>query len=127
MNSSESLDRKDDALPNPIDAASDSGSGSPLYSIFTIPKPFHEHIGIIQRNAIASWLKLPQVAEVILLGDELGVADTANEMGAICLDQIEKSDRGVPLISDAFQKGAVTIYGTDFGLLQFGHHPFGRF
>ena len=29
-----------------------------MLTIFTIPKPFVGHIGVIQRNAIISWLNL---------------------------------------------------------------------
>ena len=53
----------------------------PLLTLFSAPKPFTDpHIATIQRNAIKSWTLLPD-AEVILLGEETGLAETANEMG----------------------------------------------
>jgi hypothetical protein len=46
-----------------------------MLTIFAIPKPFRGHIGVIQRNAICSWLELRQACEIILLGDDEGTAE----------------------------------------------------
>ena len=49
----------------------------PLITLFSAPKPFtNPHIAMIQRNAIKSWTLLPDV-EVILLGEEEGLAEAA--------------------------------------------------
>jgi hypothetical protein len=37
----------------------------PVLTIFTIRKPFAGHIGVIQRNAIASWLRCELRAAII--------------------------------------------------------------
>jgi len=51
----------------------------PLITFFSAPKPFtNPHIAMIQRNAIRSWTLLKDV-EIILLGDEIGLAEFAKE------------------------------------------------
>ncbi len=50
-------------------------------TIFTAPKPFtNPHIAVIQRNALQAWTRLEDV-EVLLIGDEPGIPETAREMG----------------------------------------------
>jgi hypothetical protein len=46
-------------------------------TIFAIPKPFIGQIGVIQKNAIASWTKLSPRPEIILFGDEIGTGAIA--------------------------------------------------
>jgi len=57
---------------------------------------------MIQRNAIKSWTLLPDV-DVILLGDEDGLAEVANEFGTKHIPNVECNEAGVPLISSMFQ------------------------
>jgi len=73
-----------------------------LITIFTIPKPFKGHVGIIQRNAIKSLIHLEPAAEIILMGDEEGVAETAREFNVKHISLIEKNEFGTPLLSSAF-------------------------
>lgn len=73
-----------------------------MLSFFTIPKPFTGHTGIIQRNAIQSWISLNLNSEVILLGDDHGVADIAAELGIKHIPDIDKNEYGTPLLSSAF-------------------------
>ncbi len=76
-----------------------------MITIFTVPKPFiDEHIKIIQKNAISSWLKLEPKCEIILVGDEKGVAETALEFGVKHLAGIKKNEFGTPILSDIFNK-----------------------
>ncbi len=46
-----------------------------MLTIFTTPKPFRGHIGVIQRNAIRSWTLLHPDIEIILFGDEEGTGE----------------------------------------------------
>lgn len=72
-------------------------------TLFSAPKPFTDpHIAVIQRNAIKSWTLLPDV-EVLLIGDEQGVAEIAKELGVQYLPGVQCSDNGTPLISSMFQ------------------------
>lgn len=73
-----------------------------MLSIFTIPKPFKGHNNIIQKNAIKSWIKLRPACEIILFGDDNGVAETAQELGVKHAPYIEKNEFGTPLLSSAF-------------------------
>ncbi|HUJ40903.1 MAG TPA: hypothetical protein VLW54_10175 [Candidatus Acidoferrales bacterium] len=52
-----------------------------MLTLFTTPKPFRGHIGTIQRNALASWVRLGAGVEVILFGDDEGAAEAARELG----------------------------------------------
>ncbi len=75
----------------------------PLITLFSAPKPFTDpHIAMIQRNAIQSWTLLPDV-EVILLGEETGLAETAKEFGVKHIPNVTWNEAGVPLISSMFQ------------------------
>lgn len=74
-------------------------------TIFTSPKPFtNPHIAVIQRNAIRSWVELGSEVQVILLGDETGVAELAAELGVIHIPEVKRNSSGTPLLSDMFQK-----------------------
>jgi len=72
-----------------------------MITIFTLPKPFKGHINIIQRNAVKSWMKLG--CEVILMGDDEGVRETADEFGLQHIGNIRKNNFGTPLLSSAFE------------------------
>lgn len=75
----------------------------PLLTIFTAPKPFTDpHIALIQRNAIRSWLALGEQVEVLLVGQEAGLAETAAELGVRHLPEVERNAYGTPLIRSIF-------------------------
>lgn len=73
-----------------------------MLTIFTIPKPFIGHIDIIQKNAIQSWLELDKDCEIILCGNEVGVAETAHKLKISHISEIERNEYGTPLIRSAF-------------------------
>lgn len=75
----------------------------PFLTLFSAPKPFTDpHIATIQRNAIQTWLRLPDV-EVILLGEEAGLAQAAAELGVRHLPEVARNASGTPLISSMFE------------------------
>jgi hypothetical protein len=75
----------------------------PLITLFSAPKPFTDpHIALIQRNAIKSWTLLPEV-EVLLLGEETGLAETARELSVKHIPNAARNESGTPLISSMFQ------------------------
>lgn len=74
-----------------------------LVTIFSIPKPFIGHIGIIQSNAIKSWVRLPG-CQVVLFGEEEGLAEAAVELGVRHVREISRNSHGTPLISEAFEQ-----------------------
>jgi hypothetical protein len=73
-----------------------------MLTIFTIPKPFVGHIGVIQRNAILSWLHLIPKCDIILFGDELGIQEIAQEFGIRHVPEIKKNEYGTPFLDDVF-------------------------
>ena len=74
-----------------------------LITLFSAPKPLIDpHIATIQRNAIQSWTLLPDV-EVILLGEETGLAEAAKELGVKHIPNVARSESDTPLISSMFQ------------------------
>jgi hypothetical protein len=72
-------------------------------TLFSAPKPFIDpHVAMIQRNAIKSWTLLPDT-EVILLGEETGLAKAARDLGVTHLSNVKRNESGTPLISSMFQ------------------------
>ncbi|MCH2113896.1 MAG: hypothetical protein MK171_03140 [Pirellulales bacterium] len=85
------------------DASTFGVDGTPV-SIFCAPKPFEGHIGVIQRNAIESWTRLEPRPQVILVGDEVGTAEVASEMGATRVPEVACNEFGTPQIDDIFRQ-----------------------
>jgi hypothetical protein len=75
-----------------------------VLTLFTIPKAFKGHIGVIQRNAIESWTQLRPRPEVILMGSDEGTAEVARELGLRHVPNVACSDHGTPLLSDMFRQ-----------------------
>jgi hypothetical protein len=76
---------------------------TPLITIFALPKPFGHDTDLIQRNAINSWVRLQPEVDVLLIGDEVGIAETAIELGVRHAGGIEFNEQGTPLVSSAFE------------------------
>ncbi len=75
-----------------------------MISIFTAPKPFtNPHIATIQRNAIRSWKAIG--ADVILVGDEDGIAEAAAELGVKHAPNVVCNSYGTPMIDSIFALG----------------------
>jgi hypothetical protein len=75
----------------------------PFLTLFSAPKPFtNPHIAMIQRNAIKSWTLLPDV-EIIVLGEEKGLAKVAAEFGVKHISSVACNESGTPLISSMFK------------------------
>lgn len=73
-----------------------------LITFFSAPKPFtNPHIATIQHNAIQSWTLLPDV-QVILLGDEMGLAEAARALHVKHIPNVACNPSGTPLISSMF-------------------------
>lgn len=78
-------------------------SPTPFITIFTAPKAFTDsHIATIQRNAIQSWSHLDPQVEVLLVGDEPGMAEVAVEYRLCQLPGVACSPGGTPLVSSIF-------------------------
>ncbi len=75
-----------------------------VFTLFTVPKPFRGHIGLIQENAIRSWTLLGAAHEVILFGDEEGIAEVAERLGVRHDPEIRCSKYGTPFVTSAFER-----------------------
>jgi hypothetical protein len=74
-------------------------------TIFTAPKPFtHPHINIIQRNALSAWTCLNDV-DVILIGDEPGIPEAAQEFGVRNVPGVERDEKGIPIVRSVMEIG----------------------
>jgi hypothetical protein len=72
-------------------------------TIFSAPKPFtNPHIDLIQRNAIRSWVELGPEVEVLLIGEEAGLAEAARNLGVRHLPDVRRNSYGTPLVSSMF-------------------------
>jgi hypothetical protein len=69
-----------------------------MVTIFATPKPFHGHIGLIQRNAIGSWMRIAPTPQIILFGDCEGARETAGEFGLEYVDGVEANEFGTPYL-----------------------------
>ncbi len=77
-----------------------------LLTIFTAPKPFTDpHIDLIQRNALKSWMALGEEVEVLMVGDEIGMAEVAAELHIAHRPDVRTNAHGTPLISSIFEIG----------------------
>src|SRR5713226_2135764 len=76
----------------------------PPLTILSMPKPFRNHIGIIQRNAITSWTMLRPRPEIYLFGEEEGVAEIAAELRISHLHDIARNEFGTPLLDDLLRR-----------------------
>ncbi|MSO96528.1 MAG: hypothetical protein EXQ81_12205 [Thermoleophilia bacterium] len=75
-------------------------------TIFSIPKPFIGKTAENQQTAVTSWCQLAPDVQVVLVGDDVGVAETARSAGAQHVGGVECSSRGTPYIDDAFSRVA---------------------
>ena len=74
-----------------------------MLTVFAIPKPFAGHVGVIQQNAVRSWLALRPDCQVLLCGDEPGSAQAARELGVERLPDVDTNEFGTPLLSSVFE------------------------
>lgn len=75
-----------------------------MITIFSVPKPFEGHIGIIQRNALDSWRNLCPDCEIILFGEDKGIEKNALEFNAIHEKNIEVNAYNTPFLNTIFYK-----------------------
>jgi len=72
--------------------------------LFSIPKAMTGEAECLQHNAFESWRRLGSVLDVVLVGDEAGVATAAREFGFVHVPKLKCNSLGTPLISDAFDQ-----------------------
>jgi hypothetical protein len=75
-----------------------------MLTIFTTPKPFRNHIDVIQRNALASWKSLWPSVEIIVFGAEEGAAKVCAEYGLRYEPKVETTHTGTKRIDWIFHR-----------------------
>lgn len=73
-------------------------------ALYTCPKPFEGHVGDIQTNALRSWTALEGSPELLVLGEDPGVAGIADELGIRHVPDVETNDQGTPLVDSLFAR-----------------------
>src|SRR6185503_14634018 len=73
-------------------------------TFFTVPKSFVGSTKIIQDNAIGSWKRLGSGCDIVLFGNDLGVANAAERHKTRHEPLTRRNELGTPLISDAFHR-----------------------
>lgn len=75
-----------------------------MLTIFSTPKVFKDQFAVIQRNAICSWTKLHPDLEIILFGNDEGVADLASDLNLRHIPEVARNKYGTPLLSNIFEQ-----------------------
>lgn len=93
-------------------------------TIFTVPKAFEGHIGLIQQNAIKSWTQLRPRPQIFLFGNETGLAEISQTLGVTHIPNIQFNEYGTPLLDGIFrqaqelaQNSILTYVNTDIILM----------
>lgn len=76
----------------------------PKITIFTIPKAFESHTGVIQTNAIKSWTLLNPKPQIILFGNDKGIDKTSHALGVTHVPHIRSNQYGTPLLDSVFRQ-----------------------
>jgi len=74
-----------------------------MITFFTTTRPFKGHMGIIQTNAIRSWILSCPSCEVILFGKDEGTEKVANKFGLKHIPDVECNKFGTPLVNSMFK------------------------
>jgi hypothetical protein len=83
-----------------------------MLTLFSIPKPFFGDSAAVQRNALESWVRLRPRCEILLLGDDPGVAQAAAAAGVRHIPDVARNEHGTPLLDDAFAKAEAVATGS---------------
>jgi hypothetical protein len=73
-----------------------------MLTLFTTPKAFRGHEGMIQRNALESWKRLDEDVEIVVFGDEEGAAEVCAELGLRREAQVARSASGAKRLDFIF-------------------------
>lgn len=79
-----------------------------MITFFTTAKPFAGHSAIIQRNALESWRRLDPGIEIILVGDDPGVAEICRELHLHYEAKIERKKNGTKTVRSVFGQAQQT-------------------
>jgi len=73
-----------------------------MLTFFTCPKPFAGRMALLQKNALRSWRKLGADVEILLFGDEPGAEDMSQEVQAVHIPELARTEWGAPRVDYIF-------------------------
>ena len=74
-----------------------------MITFFTAPKAMTGDMAWLQRNAIGSWRFVGEDAQVVLAGDDAGVAEAAAELGVDHVGGVAPNEYGTPRLDSVFE------------------------
>ncbi|MGB7539418.1 MAG: hypothetical protein WBM17_12840 [Anaerolineales bacterium] len=75
-----------------------------MITLFACPKPMEGEFLRLQENAIGSWVRLGIGVEILLFGDERGVAAFARRTGLDHFPAVMQTEFGTPRVDDLFRQ-----------------------
>jgi hypothetical protein len=75
-----------------------------MLTFFSTPKPFQGHIGVIQRNALRSWLQIHPDVEILIFGDDAGAAEVCRELGIRHIPGVRKNRHGTKYLASIYDQ-----------------------
>jgi hypothetical protein len=75
-----------------------------MLTFFATGKPFRDHSGVIQRNAVHSWTRLNPDVEVIFFGDDAGAAEICAEFGLRHEPHVARNEFGTKRLDYMFAR-----------------------
>jgi hypothetical protein len=79
---------------------------SPEVTIFSAPKAFRGHVGIIQENAVRSWSRLRPTPTIVLFGADAATGAVEGIDGVRIVTDVATNSHGTPLLPDVFKRAA---------------------
>ena len=75
-----------------------------MLTVVSLPRAFAGAEAVVQDNAVASWRHLPGDTEIILFGDDPGVAEAAVRHGVRHEREIRRNEHGRPYLDGVFER-----------------------
>ena len=74
-----------------------------MLTIFSVPRSFDGDAAYRQVNALLSWSALIPRPNIILIGDEVGVDEVAQQNQMVWVPDVARNEFGTPLVNDVFE------------------------
>jgi hypothetical protein len=74
-----------------------------MVTLFAVPKPFVGQTAVIQHNSIESWKSFHPDYQIILFGNEEGIAEAARVHGLEHVPEVRRNELGTPLMNAVFE------------------------
>lgn len=75
-----------------------------MLTFFSTPKPFHGHNGVIQCNALRSWLRIHPDVEILLFGDDAGAAEVCRELDIRHVPFVRRNSHGTKYLASIYDQ-----------------------